>query len=408
MARHFKHWLKAYCDYTRFSEAPLTFHFWTGVWTLAGALRRRVWQDQFYFHWVPNFYIILVGPAGAVKKSTSLNLGKELLTHVDGAHFGPDSGSWQGLGDALADSCEYFEYTNGTGDLKRLPHSAVSIAASELGTFLHPDDESAISFLTDAWDGRTGKYIHRTKHSGGIEIENAWLNIIGGTTPSWIRRNLPESMIGEGLISRIVFVYADAVRTPVALPSRLVGMQDRSTKDKLIEDLQHIAKSLVGPYEFTDDVKVDGGWMDVWYAAHNATRPTHMASDRYGGYLSRKQTHMVKLAIVLAAAKRDTLIITKDDLIEADSILVSSETSMIKVFEAIGVVDEAKHVGELVAFVRAYQWITARDLYYNCCYNIMKEYDYKQAVRLAVDGGLLAWVRKGTEMGLSPKPKVVH
>ena len=79
MPRNFPNWLQGYLEYTKASESPTPFHFWTGVSTIAGALRRRVWIDQRYFQWTPNFYIVLVGPAGVAAKSTSLRSGMKLL-----------------------------------------------------------------------------------------------------------------------------------------------------------------------------------------------------------------------------------------------------------------------------------------------------------------------------------------
>lgn len=401
MARHFAHWLKAYIDYTESSEAPLTFHFWTGVWTLAGVLQRHVWRDEIHFQWVPNFYINLVAPPGVATKSTVMAIGKDLLAQVDGVKFGPDSGSWQGLGDALKESSHYFDYIGDAGKLETALQSPISIAASELGTFLHPDDEQAISFLTDIWDGKKGKYIHRTKHSGGIEIDNAWLNVLGATTPAWVRRNIKEAMIHEGLLSRTIFVYADKKRRLIALPSKRHHL-DAGYRDKLIEDLKHIEKVLRGPFVFADDVYRDGGWMDTWYIKHQGVRPVSMASDRYAGYLSRKQTHMVKLAMILAAAKRDGLIIEQSDLEEAEGILVETEASMIRVFEAIGIVDDAKHVAEIVAFVRAYQWIPIDKLYFDCCYNIMSEKDFQIGFSLANRSGMIKVETRNGKQGLVP------
>ena len=117
MPRHFTHWIKAYLDYTKASESPDSFHFWTAVSTLAGALRRRVWQDQLLFQWIPNFYIVFVAPAGIATKSTTLNFGMNLLEKVPDVVFGPESGSWQGLGDALADSTQYFKWVDPTTGL---------------------------------------------------------------------------------------------------------------------------------------------------------------------------------------------------------------------------------------------------------------------------------------------------
>jgi hypothetical protein len=112
--------------------------------------------------------------------------------------------------------------------------------------------------------------------------------------------------------------------------------------------------------------------------------------------------------MVLAVAQGDSLIITKEHLEEADKILQSTEASMVKVFENVGVVDEAKHLAEVVAFVRAYGFITVNELYYNNCHNIMQERDFKTAVRHAVDGGLIEVTVKNGVGGLSPRKRIVN
>ena len=112
--------------------------------------------------------------------------------------------------------------------------------------------------------------------------------------------------------------------------------------------------------------------------------------------------------MILAASQRDDLIITREDLIEADQILQTIEVSMVKVFESVGVVDEAKHLAEVVAFVRAYGFITYRDLYYNNCHNIMMEKDFRAAVRHAIDGDLIEVVQQNGVTGLVPKTRTTH
>lgn len=403
MARHFAHWLKEYCNFTATSEAPTDFHFWTGVSTVAACLRRRVWKDELLFRWTPNFYIIFVGPAGVVTKSTTLNIGYQLLRQVDGVKFGPDSMTWHGLARKFEESFEYVEYLNGTGQKVKLPMSALTCSISELGTFLRPDDKALISFLTDVWDGKD-RHDHTTKDSGELKIEHPWLNIIGATTPEWMQDNFPASMVSQGIGSRIVFVYGEAKRHFTAYPSRASHNVDYAAQAKrLVEDLKEIAK-LIGPYDLTEEAYK---WGEQWYASHHSGRAQHMASSRYGGYLARKQTHMHKLGMVLAACQRDALIIEREDLETAEKILQGAEHSMIKVFESVGVVDEAKHVAEIVAFVRAYKWLSAQQLY-KLCYNIMSERDFKQALRLACEGDLLHVVMQNGVRGVSPKPATVH
>lgn len=402
MARNFPHWLKAYCRFTAASEAPLDFHFWTGVSTIAAALRRQVWRDELLYKWTPNFYIIFVGPAGIVTKSTTLNIGYKLLSKVPNIHFGPDSMTWHGLAKKFEQAFEYKQYKNGT-ETKRFGMSPLTCSVSELGTFLRPDDKGLVSFLTDVWDGKERPFTHTTKDSGEIVIENPWLNVIGATTPSWIQNNFPLALLKEGIGSRVIFVYGEHKRHRTAYPSRVVKPGDYELVEKqLIEDLIHMSK-LVGPFSLTDDAFK---WGEDWYNQPQISQ--HLASSRYSGYLARKQTHLHKLAMILSAAKRDDLIIHRDDLIEANDILSTTELSMIRVFENVGVVDEAKHLAEIVAFVRAYGWITVHDLYYRNCHNIMMEKDFKAAVRHAIDGGLLEVRTQNGIAGLAPKQRTTH
>src|SRR6516164_4535938 len=123
MARKSANWLKSYMQYTRDSESPTTFHFWTGVSTLAGALRRRVWIDMRKFQWTPNFYIILVGPQGVAAKSTSISMGMNLLSKIKGVKFGPESMTWQKLARSLSDAIEYVEFTDLNGSRDRVAMS---------------------------------------------------------------------------------------------------------------------------------------------------------------------------------------------------------------------------------------------------------------------------------------------
>lgn len=399
MPRHFPDWLKAYTQFTSSSEAPLEFHFWTGVSTIAACLRRRVWRDELYFKWTPNFYIVFVGPAGVVTKSTTLNLGFRLLEKVPGVKFGPDSMTWHGLGRDFTESFEYIQYKNPkTGLEELLPQSALTCSVSELGTFLKPDDKALISFLTDMWDGKERDFKHKTQDGAGIHIKAPWLNIIGATTPEWMTNNFPAALLSEGIGSRIIFVYGEVKRHFVAYPSRVVKIDKfQDTEKKLVEDLVKISE-FKGEFELTDEAFI---WGEDWYKALQS-RPTALASGRYSSYLARKQTHLHKLAMVLALSGGDQLIIDRPHLEAANTILTGTERSMIRVFESVGTVDAAKHLAELIPFVRAHGWIKATDLY-RLVYNVMKQSDFEAALKGGIEGGLFDVISRSGERGLSLK-----
>ena len=387
MARKFANWLRAYTSYTRDSESPTSFHFWTGVSVLAGALRRRVWIDMKKFQWTPNFYVILVGPPGVAAKSTSISMGMRLLSKVPGVKFGPESMTWQALAKDLEDAVEHVSYTNQDGIKDLAKMSCLTIEITELGTFLRIDDDQLMSFLIRMWEGQRDTFRHKTKASGNAEIDNPWLNIIGATTPAWMKENFPEGMIGGGLTSRIVFVYGDKKRTLIAYPDEVIPTkEERQLHDDLIADLTEIS-TLAGPYRLSNFARE---WGRAWYADHNNPdlRPAHLASDRYGGYLARKQTHLHKFAIVLAAAKRSQLLIEEEDLKEAESIITDNEKDMLKVFQSIGVVNQSRHVQEIVSIVHFNGFITSKGLWAKSM-NYMPLKEFEEAVRAAVKGGLL-------------------
>ena len=236
MARHFKNWLDAYLEHTKYSEAPTPLHFWTGVSTIAGALRRRVWIDQLQFQWTPNFYIVFVGPPGVITKSTSIRIGTELLREVEGVHFGPNSLTWQALTIALEDAYEVvtLPLTADNEDTITLPMSCITCSAKEFGTPIDPSDRKLVDVFTDLWDGQLETWVHDTRTLGKITIKNPWINIITAVTPAWLKRNMPDEMIGGGLTSRIIFVYVSKKRELVSFPSELIQSDDYDLTKQLL------------------------------------------------------------------------------------------------------------------------------------------------------------------------------
>jgi len=321
-------WIKGFIDFASYGEAPTKMLFWTGVATVAGALRRRVWIDQKYFTWTPNFYIILVAKPGIVSKSTTINIGMNLLREVQGIKFGPDVITWQALLQTMDRSSE--EYIDPQGNKQVM--SAVTVGSDEFGTFLNPQDREMMDVMVSLWDGKRGVFNKITKTSGQDVIENPWINVIACTTPSWISQNFPDYMIGGGFTSRCIFVYADAKRQYVPYPGLVVPADFDQQRQDLIDDLAHIS-NFYGEFQLSPAAV---RWGTNWYSQHWSQRPSHLDGAEFEGYVARKQTHIHKLGMVLSASYRDSLIIEEDDLVEAESFLLGMEHEMQKVFSGIG------------------------------------------------------------------------
>ena len=344
-------WLQAYLQYTQYSEAPKYMHFWTGVSVIAACLRRKVWIDETFFRWYPSFYIIFVAEPGIVGKSTTTNIGYNLLKDIEGIHLGPNIITWQSLVQTFASSTETF-YCEGQQELM----SALSFNASELGNLLDPRDKKLVDLLIKLYDGEDIK--KETKHVGTDTAENPWINIIACTTPSWITANFSQNMIGGGLFSRILFVYADKKRQNVAYPSRQVKDNLEILKNGLIADLTEIS-GLAGKFVLTEEAYE---WGTQWYDAH-CSKQTEITTDRYGGYFSRKQSHIHKLAMILSIAQSSKLIIEAEHLQIADTMVTDLEHDMMKVFGGIGKKHDTKYAEKLLGYLAARGAVQYSDAY---------------------------------------------
>ena len=394
MTRHHSDWLTAFMDYASYGEAPRHMYFWAGVSAVAGCLRRKVWIDQAYFKWYPNFYIVFVAPPGIVSKSTTAGVSMNLLRQVPDIKFGPDVVTWPALVSGFAKAAEGFEYN---GDL--LTMSAMTLESSEFGNLLNPQDKDMVDLLVSLWDGKQGAFKKETKNSGNDAIENPWINLIACTTPSWIAGNFPEYMIGGGFTSRCIFVYADKKEKYVAYPGLSVPKHLDSLANDLVEDLGHIARTLVGEYRLTPQAIE---WGEDWYHRHYTVRSINLEDDRFGGYIARKQTHIHKLAMVLAASSSDSMWLTDEHLQIADQMVTDLEPDMQYVFEKIGKSDLSLYTERLVSYVQARGRIPYHEAYAYVHGHFPSMREFEDVVAGCVKARLLRLEQEGSAIYLSP------
>lgn len=394
MSRHFDDWLTAFLEYSGYSEAPKRMRFWVGVSTIAGALRRRVFLDMGYFQWTPNFFIILVAPPGIVSKSTTAGVGMGLLRQISAIKFGPDVCTWQSLVKSLSDNQEAFQI-DGQGWVTA---SEITIESSELGNLLNPQDREMVDLLVTLWDGR--KVFNKiTKMSGSETVENPWINIVACTTPAWIAGNFPEYMVGGGFTSRCLFVYAEQKEKYVAYPSLQIPAGMAQVQQNLVQDLERISL-LAGSYRLLPSTVE---WGNAWYKAHYANRPPDLDNDRFSGYLARKQTHLHKLAMVLAASQRDELILTVEDLQAASAMVTDLELDMPQVFSRIGKSEQAQQAERLVSFAKGQGAISYEQAYKFLHSHFPLEKDMEGVVSGVLKAGLLELHQAGEHWLLRPK-----
>lgn len=345
-------------------------------------------MDEIKFRWSPCFYIVFVAPPGVATKSSTISVGMDLLKQVEGVNFGPGSMTWQGLTNGMQGAARLIPIGDGGEGVEGLlaqeyvPMSAITCEVSELGTFLDPRDGQLVSVLIDLWDGKD-KFERWLRTSDDTKIQNPWLNVLSATTPSWLRENFPDGMIGGGLVSRIVFVFADKKRQLIPYISRVVKSDEHKELERqLVHDLREIHK-LKGAFTITDEAYEFGS---KWYGSHWNDEEEHLKNQRFQGYKARKQTHIHKLAMVLSVAESDNLIIEKHHLEIALAIMSGIEADMLQVFDSIGRNEASQHMNEMMAVLKVRRKVERVELW-RLMMNSMSMKDYSTALDGLISAG---------------------
>jgi hypothetical protein len=338
-ARELSNWLAGYAEYTSESESPETFHLWTGLSVIASVLKRNVCLNQGIYSLYPHMFVILVGPPGKVAKTTTIKLGRRLLLGVEGIHFGPDSCTREELIRQLAKV--------GQGQ----PQAAMTIHSKELSDLIDPSGITMISFLTTIYDG-DDSWIYATKGAGRDNIGKPSLNLIAGTTPSWIADGLPADIIGHGFIARVIFVYEQEPRYlkpfPKAAPIELVRA--------LTNDLSHMSR-LEGEFTWGKGSK------KLYASMYRALAQTQPKDYRIEGFHNRKKIHVLKVAMLLSVSESDDLVIYPRDLDAAWTLLKAVERDMARAFSAVGKHEQASNIERILLRIEIDGGMSQKEIY---------------------------------------------
>jgi hypothetical protein len=318
MARLLSNWLHAYAEYTEGTESPETYHLWVALGTIAAAAQRKIGLRLGLMHVHSNMFITLVGPAGGPRKSTALNIGKNLI--VGTAEYGakielaPKKASSAAIVSRMA-------------RINNPDHQSITAIASELGTLLGSNNAEVSDLLTDLWDCDPN-FDKETVGRGAEKITAPWVNIMAGTTPIWLSDNLPKTASEGGFVSRGIFVYAEDTKHWVPRPS-LTPEQEELGK-LLAHDLAEIAL-LSGNFTFSESA---GEYYDEWYLDRRNFSTKY--NNRMTTYYARKHIHVLKVAMAVSLANSDQLILEPRDIAVAVDIVEEVEKQMSVAFQGVG------------------------------------------------------------------------
>ena len=337
-------WVTEYLRYTDNTEPPVSYHTWTAISVIAGALERRCYTEWGLETIYPNMYIVLVGPSGAAKKGTAMKIGKEMLREV-GVRVIPESITREAFIRALKESVSSFSDPSRGGAIRF--HCSATVFSEELTVFLGTNDVKFLSDLTDLYDA-ADEWTYQTKGSGTDRVQGVCVNLLGATAPDWFSAILPKEAVGGGFTSRIIFVVEDHKRKTV--PFYRLTEEDRKRKEDLIADLETI-RTLCGEFEWEEQALRQ---YTEWYEGHDLAIKQGRApieDPRFRGYLERKATHLRKLSMVLSASRSNSMRVEARDFQRALRMLEAIEPRMPETFVGLGGNPLTKVTEDLIRYI---------------------------------------------------------
>lgn len=300
-------------------EASPILYRWAAIMSCSVLATRRVWIQFGPKKIFPNLYVMFVGEA-ASRKSTVIDFTRDRLQTFGYSRFAPEETSKEKYAMHLAGVKSLKEITGGESLAEvmepekfraKINHSF--ICAGEFANFIGYGNFGFASFLGDIWD-RQQQHVVGYKNSGSFTIWNPLVNVLAGNTFEGLMESLPPKMLGQGFLSRVIFVHAPSVKTRITFPS------EPGTPD--LVDLGHyftFFSTVAG------EIKIAPEARKIIESIYMSWRP--LPDSRFKAYSGRRLMQMLKLTMVEAMA-RGSLEINIRDVIRANTFLSFTEYYM--------------------------------------------------------------------------------
>ena len=299
-------WLAGYLSLTSEQESPESLHLWTALTVISASIRRKVWIDLEQGKVFPNIYVIIVAESARVRKSTAMDIGRDLLIDaIPDMRIMRDSMTSQGLIKSMNHKVQVIKDDKITEELR----SDVAIFADEVANLFSYERTRAsqmVIFLTRTY-GCPGIYDHTTVRDSTVRLHNLYPVLLGGTDPRNLKV-LPDDAVG-GLTGRLIWVVESQRRKNNSgwkRDSRKV-LERQALREALMHDLQCIAK-------LQGEVKVETRAMDLFDDWYNTLAQKDIKDPEIDAFYQRCHTTALRLAILVSLSKSSDMVITSNHM----------------------------------------------------------------------------------------------
>lgn len=200
-------WLGKYVSFMSDLEACIRFKFFSACCVLGATINNKVWihrgSEDLLPKLFPNVWVILLAPPGRGHKTSTINAALNCLYQAcPEVRILADKLTPESLVKSLS------EPETAKEKIRIGPRDATGIIkAPELSVFFGKVQYNAglVSLVTDLYDFRE-EWAVETIMRGRNTLKNICISILGGSTPDWLQKMLPEDAFTGGFMSRFVLV----------------------------------------------------------------------------------------------------------------------------------------------------------------------------------------------------------
>lgn len=350
--RLLSNWIDSYIEYTAEQESPESLHLWTGLTLISASIRRRIVLEMEYGKIYPNLYVIIVAESARVRKSTAMDLGRDLLMDaLPDVRIMRDSMTSQGLIKSLNHKVQVIKDDKITEELR----SDVAIFADEVANLFSYERTRAaqmVIFLTRAY-GCPGVYDHTTVRDSTVRLHNLYPTLLGGTDPRNLKV-LPDEAVG-GLTGRLIWVIESTRRkdnTGWKVDDKR-AIKQKLLRECLIHDLQRIAQ-LQGEMSAEPEAR---SMYDDWYKKLSQKDTKNPTAD---AFYQRCHATALRVGSLLSVSAGDDLLITKGQMQKAIELIEAQlpENERISMWSGASVYEQSR--AKYISFLQRLGGISTR------------------------------------------------
>jgi hypothetical protein len=200
--------------------------------------------------------------------------------------------------------------------------SEVYAVAGEFTDFVGQGGMEFMTMLTNLWDNLP-EYKHPKIHGKSIVVEKPTVNIFGGNTVQGLALAIPPEALGNGFLSRVIFIHSEPTGTKIAFPPPV----DQNKKEKIVTHLATIREVYKGELSYSPEAML---LLDKIY-----NHSVEVDDVRFKHYSTRRFIHLLKLCIVLSAMDLNKEV-GATTVVAANTILANAERRMPKALGEFG------------------------------------------------------------------------